>query len=199
MCHRHHRSCVTCLSATGGIYFIVCSKSGGSFISSSLRFKGPVRLAKHSPGRIIKSCHRVPEQPIVASRSQQHLCLCARMCERMCACLLTADLPACRNARVSSRKMCAQRFLCTCMQAHHRVTLAPVGPFQSLSGVVASPARLISHVTLVNKSPLWRPGRLTDSISPPAIGSRLSHCIIARGLSFYTPLIAFISRSRSTA
>lgn len=122
-----------------------------------------------------------------------NICLRERMCECTCVGLLTAS---CSITRASSWK-CVRSV--SFARAHHRVALAPVGPFQPLLGVVASPARLISHVSLVNKSPLWRPGRLTDSISPPAIGSRLSHCIIARGLSFYTPLIAFISRSRSAA
>lgn len=122
-----------------------------------------------------------------------HSNICLRECT--CACLFTADLHASRITRVPSWKCVYSASIARA----HKHALAPVGPFQPLLGVAALPARLISHVALVNKSPLWLPGRLTDSISPPAIGSRLSHCIIARGLSFYTPLIAFISCSRSAA
>lgn len=49
------------------------------FISSSLLFEGPVRLAKHSPGRTIKSRRRLSQWLIVASSLRKHLSVCVHL------------------------------------------------------------------------------------------------------------------------
>lgn len=118
--------------------------------------KGHFTLVSIYLKEIIKNCKCVPEQPILAGNSQQHLSVCVTTCVfhhvNVASC--------CMHTHTHAHTRCA--YLSLPIPAVSSHALRCLWIWEPVSS-----AQVISHVALVNKSLLWGTGRLTDSILPP--------------------------------